>query len=73
MVHISDAQIEPLQILRQRFGHFLRQRHDKHSFFLFDALLDLGNEVVDLSVGRSDADKRIEKPRRTYDLLDDLF
>ena len=61
------------QVVREIFGHPLRQRGDQAALVQAHALGDLFQEVVDLVLRGPDLDLRVDQPGRADQLLDDLL
>ncbi len=61
-----------LQIVGQVLGHSFGKSRDQDSLIVGDAQHDFRKHVVDLSLGRSNLDFRIDKPGRPDELLDDI-
>ena len=71
-VHIAHLDAIFLQIPRQILGHLLCQRRDKRPLALCRRRVDLADEVVDLSLDRSDKDLRVKQAGGPDDLFGDL-
>ena len=52
VVHVAHADAVVFEEAGQVLGHLLRQRRHEHALLARRALVDLGNQVVDLPVGR---------------------
>ena len=72
MVHIAHLDACGFKVIGQILGHFLGERGDEHTFALGCAGVDFSNEIVDLTINRTDNDLRIEQTGRADDLLDHL-
>ena len=71
-MHIFDADTEVVEVIGKVLGHLFGQGGDQNALVFGGALIYFGNEVVDLSVSRFDDDFRVDKSRRTDDLLGHL-
>ncbi len=71
-MQVPDTNAVLLQVVRQVFGHTLRQGRDQDPFVLRNAVIDLGQRVVDLYARAAHLDLGIHEARRPHDLLDDL-
>src|SRR4051794_29907596 len=58
-----------LQIVREIFGHTLRQRRDKHALTACDAVIDFTEKIVDLPFRRTDGDAWVDETGGANDLL----
>lgn len=68
-VHIFYLDGMFFQIVGQFLRHFLGKRRDQNPAPVLDHRIDLGEQVVYLSLGGSDGDFGIQQPRRTDELF----
>ncbi len=68
-VQIAYFDIDAFEVVRQALRHLLGQRRDQHPFAFFGRLADLADQMVDLSLGRYDGDRRVQEPGRPDNLL----
>ena len=71
-VQVADPEPHLEQVVGQVLGHLLGQRGDQHPVAPLGAVADLGDQVVDLALGRLDDDLGVDQPGRPHDLLDHL-
>ena len=64
---------ELAQVVGEVFGHALGERRDDRPLAAIDPDLDLLEQVVDLALGRADADRRVDDAGRADELLGDAF
>src|SRR6266702_1241097 len=57
------------QIFAEVFGHALRKRCRQHTLALANRLAELRNKIVDLTVGWTNLNRRVEQARRSDNLL----
>ena len=69
VVHITHLDIHALEVLGEILRHLLGEGRDQNALALLGADIDLGDQVVKLTLGRSDGDLGIEQSRGTDDLL----
>ena len=72
-VEVLDLDAHLVQVVGQVLGHLLGQRRDDDPLAPLDAAADVLDEVVDLALGRPDADRRVDDAGRPDELLDDLL
>ena len=72
-MQVPDPNAQLDQVVGQVLGHFLGQRRDEHALLGLGAGVDLGDQVVDLALGRLHDHLRIDEPGGPHDLLDDLL
>ena len=72
-VEVLDLDPELAQVVGQVLGHPLRERRDDRPLAAIDPAPDLLEQVVDLALGRADADRRVDDAGRADQLLDDPF
>ena len=70
-VEIADLHPQLEEIVREIFGHLLGQGGHQDTVALRHPLVDLLDQIVDLSLGGLDDDLGIDKSGRANDLLDD--
>src|SRR5712691_679824 len=70
VVHL-DAHLA--QVVRHVFRHLFRQYGDQRALLLVDPLVDLSEQVVDLTRGRTHLDRRIDETRGSDHDLDRLL
>jgi hypothetical protein len=70
-VEVLDLDPELLEVVGEVLGHLLGERRDQCPLAAVDALADLLEQVVDLALGRADADVRVDDAGRPDQLLDD--
>ena len=70
-MEVLDLDPELLEVVGKVLGHLLGERRDEHALAAVDALADLLEQVVDLALGRADANERIDDTGRADELLDD--
>ena len=72
VVHVAHLDARSLEISGQILRHLLGERGDQHPLLPLRALVDLADEVVDLSLHRPDLDPGVQESRGPDDLLHDL-
>ena len=72
-VQVPDADAELDEVVGEVLRHLLGERGDEHALVVLGPQVDLGDEVVDLALGRPDDDLRVHQAGRADDLLDDLL
>ena len=70
MVNVFDFDAVGGEIFGQVFRHFFRHGGDQHFFPSCGGRADLADEVVNLSLNRSDGDLGVDKSRRADQLFD---
>ena len=66
---VPDPNTDPVEIVCQLLGHPLGEGCDKDPLVILRPLADLFHQVVHLVFRRSNLNRRIQKPGRTYNLL----
>ena len=69
-MHVSHTNTDGLQVFREILRHPLGQRRDQHTLTTTLTLSNLRQQVIDLTLHRSDRDPRINQSGRSNDLLD---
>ena len=68
-MEIFHADTYLTHIIRQILRHLLRQCRNQHLMMVFDFLIDLTDQIIDLSLHRTHHDLRIEQSGRTDNLF----
>ena len=61
------------EVVGQIFGHPFGEGRDEYTLFVCHASFDFAEQIVDLSLGWSHMDHRVEEASRTNDLLNNLL
>ena len=69
-MQVFDLDAAFQQVVGQILGHLLGQCRHQRALVFVDAVLDLGEQVVDLPLGRAHVDLRVDQTGRSDDLLD---
>ena len=70
-MHIAHAQTLFVHIFGQVFRHFFRQRGHQCPLAGCAGRATLGDQIINLAGGRANLASRVNKPRRSNDLLDE--
>ena len=63
VVHVAHLDARGFEVISQILGHFLGERGDQNPFSLGCAGVDFANEIVDLTINRTDNNLRIKHDR----------
>ena len=70
-MHIAHTQTLLMHIFGQIFGHFLGQRGHQNALAFLGQFMAFGDEIIDLSGGRTNFASRVNQAGRANDLLNE--
>ena len=67
---VAHPDVDLVQIVGQLLGHPLGQGRDEYPLILLGSLADLLDKIIDLILGRTHLDRRIQQACRPHNLFD---